>query len=143
MRGKRTSGDPRNPRALGGSALQMGDQCGHLPVSQSEAESCCPTVFSSFGEEGSMRAWPSPSCAKTANEREKLVAKVPVSSTLGLEKCYQFPALAAAVPLCPIIPVSRICLRTLEGIFASQLPWHEAWNPPCSDSAHMCAWQTI
>lgn len=84
-----------------------------------------------FREEDNTRAWPYSCCAKTSSERKRLVAQAPVSSTLGLGKCYQFPAwtvLAATVPLCPLIPVSQIYWGTLEGIFASQLPWREDWE---------------
>lgn len=114
----------------------MGDQCGQLLLSCSQAESWYPTGFSTFlgggfREEDNIRAWPYSCCAKTSSERKRLVAQAPVSSTLGLGKCYQFPAwtvLAATVPLCPLIPVSQIYLGTLEGIFASQLPWSEDWE---------------
>lgn len=84
-----------------------------------------------FREEDNTRAWPYSCCAKTSNERKRLVAQAPESCTLGLGKCYQFPALTvleASVPLCPIIPFFRIYLGTLEGIFVSQLPWREDWE---------------
>lgn len=87
-----------------------------------------PFLGGGFREEDNTRAWPYSCCAKTSSERKSLVAQAPVSSTLGLGKCYPVSCFDCLGSRCPTMSYPS-CLLDIFGdigrnfCFSASLAW--------------------